>query len=103
MKREIKFRYRVKLKDKKIYTRIIYINELERAIYKELQELRTEVVSRDEFTGLKDKNSKEIFENDIVKTNIGTGIVDYSYRWGCWWVRGQKGLGEFLNVEVINK
>ncbi len=67
--REIKFRYRLRdIKTGKMFPIFVKdISEIEDGIIKSISNGEMEILSRDEFTNLKDKNGKEIFEGDIVK------------------------------------
>jgi len=76
--REIKFRYRIKQKyegNSKILIRHYTLDDM--AAYGTLHAGET-LLSRDEYTGLKDKNGKEIYEGDVVKCgNLWTRKVEW--------------------------
>ena len=68
--RTIKFRYRLNFGGK-IETHILTIQQIESGFFKNLGLVKVE--SRDQYTGLKDKNGKEIYEGDILKAKLDSG------------------------------
>ena len=64
-----------------------------------------------QYTGLKDKNGKDVFESDIVSDHVGIGVVEYSdkhagfrvnYKNGqCKWFYDYILNGERESIEVI--
>jgi uncharacterized phage protein (TIGR01671 family) len=37
-----------------------------------------------QYTGFKDVNRKEEYENDIIKTDKGIGVIEWDFEFGCW-------------------
>ena len=104
MQREIKFRYRIQDKTGKIITQIYTLEEIEMGLLSKYYSLDYKILSRDQYTGLKDKNDKEIYGGDIVKHFVSykeqidkIHFVEDGWRVGTW---EPNYLGNF-EVEVI--
>jgi uncharacterized phage protein (TIGR01671 family) len=55
-----------------------------------------------QFTGLLDKNGKEIYEGDIVLTEFGNFEVYWRQKYGGWYIRKSDGHIEFLAPNLGN-
>ena len=88
--RPIKFRYRIKLATDEIHTEIVNLADLENGYLKEYIVPSCKILTKDQFTGLHDKNNKEIYERDIVESwdkvsnNYGRSMVEW-HNQGYWY------------------
>lgn len=96
MEREIKFR--IRLKDKESGGIISMYNNIFDAkvgvAWYEIDKNTWELISADQYTGLKDKNGKEIYEGDILKSFYGVGTYTVIFKHGTF---GMQGNSDYLD------
>lgn len=110
MMREIKFRYIIERHNGYIFKRIFSLQEIEAGCVETFFKVNHigvgDKVHREQFTGLHDKNGKEIYEGDIVTLSYGippihdTLVIEYAddevvadISVSGWWMRNTRKNG----------
>jgi len=100
MSREIKFRYTVVRKNGHIFHRDFTIAEADFgdvANWLDVNHIDVDTLNRRQFTGLLDKNGKEIYEKDWLKSEWGySGLVDLE---GILYAKGEGVIAD--DIEII--
>jgi len=88
--RDIKFRFRIKIEDKIMYSFLELESLLKSNI---LENPRVEILSRDEYIGSNDINNNEIYENDILLTDEAGWTAKVIFSGGAFWLTGLDNKG----------